>query len=500
MRNLRHDTARYAVALLATAAALFLRKLLIPLIGEQYPYNTLFLAVVVSAWYGGMGPAIVTTVLGGGAILYWLLPPYHSFAVRSPAEMFGLLTFLLLSTVIAALGEATRRQAANREKAEAALRESETRTRFSLEAANVGTWEWDMRTGNVRWSDNVEEIHGQTPGSFSGNFQSFLQGVHPEDRETIPLLIQQAIAGDGKYSVLYRQCRMDGTFGWMEGKGQVFYDPEGKPTYMRGVCTDVTDRKQAEDELRHERENLEARIEERTARLNAANRSLRELSGRLMQIRDEESRRLARELHDSVGQLLAALSMNNSALDAEVDKLSPTAASAVSENASLIEQISAEIRTISHLLHPPLLDEAGLASALRWYVEGFSERSKIKVDLEMSLHLARLPRDTEISIFRTVQECLTNIHKHSDSPTAVIRVIQQAHNLRLDIEDSGKGVPPEKQSLLTSSGPSGVGVSGMRERLRQLGGTLEIRSDASGTRVTATLPIESSVAPMREIA
>jgi signal transduction histidine kinase len=149
----------------------------------------------------------------------------------------------------------------------------------------------------------------------------------------------------------------------MEGKGQVFYDRAGKPTHMRGVCTDVTERKQAEDELRKERENLEARIIERTSKLNAANGSLRELSGRLMQIRDDESRRLARELHDSIGQLLAALSMNNSVVGAEVNKLSPAAARAFSENVSLVNQISAEIRTISHLLHPPLLDEAGLPSA-----------------------------------------------------------------------------------------------------------------------------------------
>jgi PAS domain S-box-containing protein len=500
MNNLRRDTARYAVAILAAVIAILLRKLLDPLIGPQYPYNTMFLAVVVSAWYGGIGPAIASMVVGAGAILYWFVPPYYSFAVRSSAEAFGLLVFLLMSAVIAALGESTRRQADKRESAEVALRESEARTRFSLEAANVGTWEWDMTTGNVRWSDNMERIHGQAPGSFGGNFESFVQGVHPEDRKTIPRLIQQAIAGDGRYSVFYRQCRTDGSFGWMEGKGQVFYDRAGKPTHMRGVCTDVTERKQAEDELRKERENLEARIIERTSKLNAANRSLRELSGRLMQIRDDESRRLARELHDSIGQLLAALSMNNAAVGAEASKLSPEAARAFSENVSLVNQISAEIRTISHLLHPPLLDEAGLPSALRWYVDGFSERSRIKVDLEMCPELARLPKEVEISIFRTVQECLTNIHKHSDSPTATIRVIQEGESLRLEIEDAGKGIPPEKQSLLTSPGASGVGVSGMRERLRQLGGSLEIQSDANGTRVTATLPVESQAVPLRETA
>ena len=384
MRNIRRNLTRYALAILATVAALVLRKLLDPLIGAQYPYNTMFLAVVVRRLVRRYW-ALDCDYRAGSRRCSVLVPAALQL-VRGPGfgRSFRTAGFsCCCPAVIAVLGEATRRQVAKREIAEAALRESETRTRFSLEAANVGTWEWDMLTGNVRWSDNMEKIHGQAPGSFGGNFESFLQGVHPDDRETIPLLIQQAIAGDGKYSVLYRQCRTDGSFGWMEGKGQVFYDDAGKPTHMRGVCTDVTERKQAEDELRTERENLEARIEERTSRLNAANRSLRELSGRLMQIRDDESRRLARELHDSVGQLLAALSMNNAVVGAEVNKLSPAAARAFSENVSLINQISAEIRTISHLLHPPLLDEAGLASALRWYVEGFSERSRIKVDLEM---------------------------------------------------------------------------------------------------------------------
>ena len=163
MRDIRRNLTRYALAVLAAVAALLLRKFLDPLIGHQYPYNTMFLAVVFSAWYGGIGPAIVTIVLGAGAILYWFLPPYNSFVLKGSAEVFGLVVFLLLSSAISLLGESTRRQAAKREIAEAALREGETSTRFSLEAANVGTWEWDMRTGNVRWSDNMEKIHGQAP-------------------------------------------------------------------------------------------------------------------------------------------------------------------------------------------------------------------------------------------------------------------------------------------------------------------------------------------------
>jgi signal transduction histidine kinase len=158
----------------------------------------------------------------------------------------------------------------------------------------------------------------------------------------------------------------------------------------------------------------------------------------------------------------------------------------------MVEQISREIRTISHLLHPPLLDAAGLASALRWYVDGFSERSQIKVELHIPEPFRRLPDDMEIAIFRMVQECLTNIHRHSGGTSAAIRMHEEDHRILVEVQDGGKGIPLEKQVELSSSGRIGVGFRGMRERVRQLGGTLEIRSDNAGTAVTATLPLAES--------
>ena len=213
-----------------------------------------------------------------------------------------------------------------------------------------------------------------------------------------------------------------------------------------------------------------------------------EFASRLQHIQDEERKRIARELHDSVGQLLAAIGMNINIVLAQSHKLDSKAARAVSDNARLVEQVSSEIRTISHLLHPPLLDLAGLASALRWYVDGFSERSHIKVDLEIPADLGRLPSDMEIAIFRIVQECLTNIHRHSGSATATLRVHQEGERLIVQVEDCGKGIPAEKQREL-ESGRGGVGFGGMRERVRQLGGTLEIQSQGSGTLVTAILKV-----------
>ena len=225
------------------------------------------------------------------------------------------------------------------------------------------------------------------------------------------------------------------------------------------------------------------------AELHRKSQQLEMLNARMTVLQDEERRRIARELHDSVGQLLAAISMNSVVVQAESHKLGPKAAKCVAENAAMVEEINQQIRTISYLLHPPLLDETGLPSALRWYAEGFSERSKVEVKLNIPPDLQRLPQEMELSIFRMVQECLTNIHRHAASATAAIRITQNDSHLTLEIEDAGKGIPLEKQLALQSSAQTGVGFRGMRERLRRLGGTLEIQSNGRGTRVTAILPV-----------
>jgi signal transduction histidine kinase len=233
------------------------------------------------------------------------------------------------------------------------------------------------------------------------------------------------------------------------------------------------------------------------AELHRKTQQLETLNARVTTVQDEERRSIARELHDSVGQLLAAIGMNSAFVEAESHKLSPEAAKRVSENAALITEASKQIRTISHLLHPPLLDEAGLASALQCYVEGFSERSKINARLDIPQVFAGLSKEMELSIFRMVQECLTNIHRHAGSSTAAIRITQDEACLRVEIEDAGKGIPPAKEAALGSSAQEGVGLRGMRERLRRLAGTLQIQSNGTGTRVIAILPVlRATAAPV----
>ena len=250
-------------------------------------------------------------------------------------------------------------------------------------------------------------------------------------------------------------------------------------------------------ELSRSHTELEQRVSERTSELQQTNVELRtqtdvvrQLSSRLLQMQDEERRRIARELHDSVGQIVAALGMNLAAIQRESDHLSPEAAGDVVESSNLVAELSRQIRTISHLLHPPLLDEVGLVSALQHYVEGFAERSKIQVSLDLPADLGRLPHEMETAIFRIVQECLTNVHRHSGSSSAAVRITKTANQLRVEVQDAGKGIPSQKQSEIACRGKTGVGMSGMRERLRQFGGQLEVTSIPGQTVVAATLPIQ----------
>jgi signal transduction histidine kinase len=369
---------RYGLAVAAAIFALWFRRQLSPFLGADNPYHTAWAAVVFSAWYCGLGPSIVTTLLSVLGVWYWFVPPFSSFRVEDPkTAISGMVGFLAFSGVIIALGEANRR------------------------------------------------------------------------------------------------------------------------TLLRSRWTESQLRK-AHDEPRSAHDELERKVQQRTADLNLANENLGELSSRLQQMRDEERRQISRELHDSIGQLLAALAMNLAVVQRQADNLDSAGARAISENAAMVEQISREIRTISHLLHPPLLDAAGLASALRWYVDGFSERSQIKVELHIPELFRRLSEEMEIAIFRMVQECLTNIHRHSGGNSAAIRVREENHRIVVEVRDAGKGIPLEKQLELSSSGRIGVGFRGMRERVRQLGGTLEIRSDNAGTAVTATLPLAKSTSAQVE--
>lgn len=206
---------------------------------------------------------------------------------------------------------------------------------------------------------------------------------------------------------------------------------------------------------------LESEISERTA-------ELQNLSQRLLQVQDEERRKVARDLHDTTGQTLAALKISLSLLQ-ESCKKDSSMLSAVSDVAHLADQAIEEIRTMSYLLHPPLLDEVGFACAAEWFIEGFAKRSGINVKADITNSRERLPKKMEIALFRVLQESLTNVHRHSKASNASVQFQHQPEAVILEIRDSGRGIPSERLRLLREAGPeTGVGLAGMRERLHVL--------------------------------
>jgi signal transduction histidine kinase len=239
-------------------------------------------------------------------------------------------------------------------------------------------------------------------------------------------------------------------------------------------------------------------ILERTVELSESERRYRQIAGRLMHIQDDERRRIARMLHETTAQDLAALKMQLARLNRTAGHLNDSERAALAEGISLAEQSITDIRTLSYLLHPPFLDESGLVAALRWYAAGFAKRSGIAVDLELPEDFERLPLDTETALFRIVQESLTNIHRHAGSESARIWLRRDAEALVLEVEDRGEGITPAALADITlGGGGSGVGIAGMRERIEELGGRLEITSIDRGTTVRARLPLGTDTGARR---
>jgi signal transduction histidine kinase len=244
----------------------------------------------------------------------------------------------------------------------------------------------------------------------------------------------------------------------------------------------------AKQELKKAHDELEMRVHERTAQLEQKNEEIRQLTGRLLRSQDDERRRLARELHDSTGQMVAAMKINLDVLNERVDARDGETKRLVVESIAIVDEMNRQLRTVSYLLHPPLLDETGLQSALRWYTEGFSQRSGIEVNLEISPGFCRLPHDLEIALFRVVQESLTNVHRHSGSSTANIQLIQEGENIRVEVVDNGNGL---STGLYQGKFIPGVGIMGMQERMRQFGGNCEIIPTQDGTTIRATVPLKN---------
>jgi PAS domain S-box-containing protein len=368
-----------------------------------------------------------------------------------------------------------------------ALRRTEERFRLLVDAVqDYAIFMLDVQGHVSSWNTGAERIKGYTVSEIIGKHFSVF---YPEEdlRAGKPERELVIAAKEGRFEDEGWRLRKDGSRFWANVIISAIRDESGELIGFGKVTRDYTERIKVNDVLRKE-------VAERTEaqrKLHDSEKSLRQLSLRLLQTQDEERRRIGRDLHDSVGQYLVGLKMKVDSLKSAAVRSQRGESSELAECSQLIEEAISEVRTISYLLYPPMLEELGLKSAVPWYLEGFTKRSGIKTAFEVSPEFDRIHSDLELALFRALQESLTNVHRHSGSSTAIVRLLTKDQAVVLQVIDEGKGTQSKNLEDRAQDwmGTFGVGLRGMNERLRQLGGSLELSSTGEGTTVTATLPL-----------
>jgi PAS domain S-box-containing protein len=339
-----------------------------------------------------------------------------------------------------------------RRHAEDAVRVSEAYLADAQRISRTGSWVLNPFTGSLFWSAEMYRILGFDPANGQPDYEAVRARGHPDDVDWMHAEVWRGIEARRDIEGQYRNIMPDGSIRHIHFVGHPAVGPDGELREYIGTIADITEQKRAEE--------------------------------RLMQAQDEERRRIARQLHETTAQDLAALKMNLASL-ARRGSLAGEDLSLLEDSAALATEAMEDIRVLSYLLHPPLLDEVGLAAALRWYAKGFSQRSGVEVRLALLPTSERLPPAIETALFRVIQECLINIHRHSGSATAEVRLRRADGRLVLEVQDWGRGMAPGAE---LRSG-EGVGIAAMRERAQQLAGTLEVDSRPGGTTIRATVPL-----------
>jgi PAS domain S-box-containing protein len=350
------------------------------------------------------------------------------------------------------------------------------------------------------WNAGAERLFGYTAKEAIGRHISMI--IPPDRRDEETDILARIAQGQRIEHFDTIRVRKDGTKIEISLTISPVRDASGKIIGASKIAHDIGARKRIERELRESEERfraladaLDTQVHFRTQELQRRNADvlqqsdrLRDLSARLMRAQDEERRRIALELHDSVGQNLAGLAMTLGRLEDDAKRDPVRFSEGIKEAKETIRNLTQEIRTTSYLLHPPMLDELGLSSALRWYADGLSQRSGISIEVNIPDDLERLAPETELAIFRLVQESLTNIHRHSGSKIAIIRIARQGDKIYAEVQDRGKGMSPERFAEVQAQ-TVGVGIRGMKERVRQSHGELTIDSNPLGTKITAIFPV-----------
>lgn len=345
----------------------------------------------------------------------------------------------------------------------AQLRRSEERFRMAAKWGRMFAFEWDAATDLVTTSGEFAAILGAKEGERITSKQVLAQ-VHPDDRDSVMTAVAMLSPRSPNPQITHRMILSDQSTIWVESNSHAYFDESGRIVRLVGMVADVTEHQAIETELS-------------------------ELSHQLMRAQETERRNMARGLHESAGQTLAALKMTLTNLTHSLEGKDGQHRKHLKAAQDLTADAVREVRVISYLMYPPLLDDAGLGPALHWYVRGFSERSGIEAKLEMEEEWGRHSREMETTVFRVVQEALTNVYRRSGSGTAVVRLVRDARQIQVEIQDHGRGMTlrsnPHEQHLVF-----GVGIAGIRERAKQLHGTFQIESASGrGTTVRVSLPL-----------
>jgi PAS domain S-box-containing protein len=352
------------------------------------------------------------------------------------------------------------------------------------------------------WNAGAERLFGYTAKEAIGKHISMIIPLDRRHEETS--ILARLSRGERIDHFDTMRVRKDGTKIEISLTISPIRNEAGQIVGASKIARDISGRKRIEREL-HESEQrfrkladaLDTQVQFRTQELRRRNaemlqqsEQLRELTGRLMHTQDEERRRIARDLHDSAGQSLAALGMSLARIENDARRDPTRLSKSIKDAQDLIQGLTQEIRTTSYLLHPPMLEESGLSSALRWYINGLEERSGLSIELNIPDSIGRLAPEVELAIFRLVQECLTNVHRHSGSKTAEIRIAREPDKIYVEVQDHGRGISQERLAEVQSRGV-GVGIRGMRERVRQSHGELTVDSNPLGTKITAIFPAKT---------
>jgi len=344
--------------------------------------------------------------------------------------------------------------------------------RLALSAAKMGTWSWHIETNEVKWSADVEPIFGLKEGEFARTYEAYLEMIHPDDKDYVLNTIEEALQEASKeYFVEHRVIWPDGGIHWIEGKGKVFCNPEGKLERMTGTVVDITLRKQTEIELQKTSEQLRA------------------LAAHLQSVREEERTAIAREIHDELGQDLSAFKMDLTFLEQQIETDRENAMahlSSIQELKTLIDKTVQKVRSLIRYLRPEVLDDLGLIEALAWQAREFKSRTGIDIKFKSNIKKIKVDKNTSTALFRIFQEALTNIARHAKATHVDVNIEKKERIFSLKVTDNGVGISSDIGDKSKS-----FGLLGMKERALILGGKVEVNgADGKGTTVEARVPIK----------